>query len=103
MLYHVIYIKGITESETKNIWSLKGCLEDNWSNPSSQAKPPTASCSGPCPDDFWIPPRWETPWPLSATCSSAQSPSRWKRISLSPEEPPVFQFMPVASGPVTKW
>ena len=37
--------------------------------------------SAPCPNNFWISPRRETPQPLWATCDSAQSPSQQKSVS----------------------
>jgi len=43
----------------------------------------------------------ETPQPLWGTCASAWSPSQQKSVPDVQREPPVFQFVPIASGPAT--
>ena len=55
MVLHIIYI--ISQAG----WGWKGPLQVIWSNSSAQARPPTADCSGPCPDSFWISPSVEIP------------------------------------------
>ena len=49
--------------------------------PRAQAGPPRRSCPQSCPNNFRISPRMESPPAPWATCSSAQSPSRWKCVS----------------------
>ena len=79
----------------------KGPLEVIWSNPPPQVGPPKASCPGPSLDGFWISPRMETLQLFWATCASVRSFSQWKVSPAVQREPPVFQFVPIASALIT--
>lgn len=60
----------------RDLWRSSGLT------PSAQAGPHRAGFPWPCPDAFWTPPMRETPLPLWATCSSAESPSALSDMNL---------------------
>lgn len=52
---------------------------------------------------FWISPVLETSQPLNAACDSDSPPLHWRRVFPSIlVEFPVFQFVPIASSPVSE-
>jgi len=71
------------------------------SNCPAQAEPPRAGCPGPSPGGFWISPRMKTPQPPRATCAKRSvNPHNEKVFPDLQREPPVFQFLPIGTGPV---
>lgn len=55
---------------------LDGTSGDHLVQHPAQVGPPRATCSRPCPDDFWIPSRMDTPPSLWAASASAWSASQ---------------------------
>lgn len=58
---------------SKNFFPQRHFTDDRgWKGPLEiQAVSPKASCLGPCPDGFWLPPRMEILQPLWSTCASS--------------------------------
>lgn len=80
----------------KYSWGWKGTMELILSNFPAQARPPRASCPGPCLDSFWTSPRTEKPQPFWATCPSAQLPLLQKKGFLMLRGDCLCLFVPTA-------
>lgn len=62
--HHIILYRFLSyECHNQNGWGWKGALDVILSNLPAQAKPPTASCTGLCLDDFGVSPRKQTTQP----------------------------------------
>lgn len=62
--------------------------------PPAQAGSPIAGCPGPSPDGFWVSPMMETLPPVFPAFSHTHSEKVFLNVHM---EPPVFQFLPIAS------
>lgn len=89
-------------TESQSSCGRTGPLEVIWSNLPAQAGLSWAACPGLCLDSFPVSSRMEIPLLLLVTCASAQPPYGEKMLSDVQKESPVFQFVPIASCPITR-
>ena len=101
MPFHWREFLSLKVAETQNDQGWKGSLEVIWSNPPVQAWPRRVSCPGPCLDSFWISSRRRIHNLSGQLVPVRGQPHSEKVFPDVQREPPLFQCVPGASGPVT--
>lgn len=66
------------QAHSREGWRRERPSEVNWSNHTAQAGSHISSCSEPCPEGFWVPPRKEIPQVLSGPVPVLGHPHRQK-------------------------
>lgn len=98
-IFFFILVRGCMMNDT-----ITELLSWEWTSGGYLVKPlaqPKAICPGLCLDAFWISPKIKTSQPPCTTCGNAWSLSEDEKVFPNAQkEPPVFQFVLIASGQV---
>ena len=95
-------IPSLTLTESQTGWGWKGPLEVIWSNAPGPAEPLRVGCPELGPDGFWISQRMGIHHLSGQPVPVLSHPHSEKTFPDVHREPPVFQFVPTASGLVTQ-